>query len=313
MAGYYAEKWRVLDFSGFQGEIRAERGALSVESDGADAEVKVPVADVGVVLIGVNTRFSAGVIHRLVENDVAVIFCDWKGCPYGGAYGWSDHSRVGARHLAQAQLSLPRKKAAWTQLVKAKIHGQANVLACLSETGAGFLNQIAKAVKSGDISNSEGQAARYYWSKLWGETGFRRNPGIRDQENPQNSLLDYGYTVLRGHAMRAVCAAGLSPAIGVFHHGRSNYFALADDLIEPFRPAIDFCVAKLGTDTSRDSRAVKSALVEAAGGAFNGVGDSIPTEMTALAQRLGMYVEGEKQKLKVNIWDSVGLEARRLW
>lgn len=311
MSGYYAEKWRVLDFSQFRGTLTSQRGALTVQS--ADSEIRVPVADVGVVLVGINVRFSAAVIHRLVENDIAVIFCDWKGCPYGGAYSWSEHTRVGARHLSQAHLSQPKQKSAWAQLVKAKILGQANVLSALEKSGAGFLTQIAKAVKSGDSSNNEGQAARYYWSKLWGESGFRRNPGIRDQVIVQNSLLDYGYTVLRGHAMRAVCAAGLSPAIGLFHHGRSNYFALADDLIEPFRPAIDYCVSLLPADATLDRAETKHSLVEAAGGPFNSSGNSIPTEMTALAQRLGMYIEGDLLKLKVDSWDSGGLEHRRLW
>lgn len=301
MAGYYAEKWRVLDFSGFQGTLHAERGALSVRS--ADSTVHVPLIDVGVVLLGVNTCFSAGVMHRLVENDIAVIFCDWKGSPYGGAYAWSEHSRVGARHLAQAHLSLPKQKSAWTQLVKAKILGQANVLAALDISGDGFLKQLAKSVKAGDTANVEAQAARYYWKHLWGGDYFKRNPGIRDKIIPQNSLLDYGYTILRGHVIRAVCAAGLSPAIGVFHHRRSNYFALADDLVEPFRPAIDFCVAGALKGKSLDDPHTKKALVGAASGAFNADGDSIPTKMTELAQHLGLYVEGDSAKLKVSIWN----------
>lgn len=38
---------------------------------------------------------------------------------------------------------------------------------------------------------------------------------------------------------RAVVASGLHPTIGIFHSNRSNAFALADDLMEPFRPLVD--------------------------------------------------------------------------
>jgi CRISP-associated protein Cas1 len=44
---------------------------------------------------------------------------------------------------------------------------------------------------------------------------------------------------------RAVVAAGLHPTIGIFHANRGNAFALADDLVEPFRPLVDALVLSL--------------------------------------------------------------------
>ena len=55
----------------------------------------------------------------------------------------------------------------------------------------------------------------------------------------ENVLLNYGYSILRAATARAVCAAGLTPALGVRHHNRKNPFALVDDLMEPYRPLID--------------------------------------------------------------------------
>lgn len=54
-----------------------------------------------------------------------------------------------------------------------------------------------------------------------------------------NGLLNYGYTVLRSLVARSVVAAGLHPSIGIHHANRGNAFALADDLVEPFRPLVD--------------------------------------------------------------------------
>ena len=301
MAGLMTEKWRVVDFSQFAGEVHAARGALSVRRESGE-EITVPVADVAVVLFGVETLFTSGCVDRLLKNDISIVFCDWKGIPTGIASPWSDHSRVGARQISQASLSLPRRKAAWKEVVKAKINGQAQVLDLFASNGGDFLRGIAKKVASGDPTNCEGQAAKYFWNALFGPEGFRRHPGVRDSEFRANSLLDYGYTILRGHAMRAVIAAGLAPALGIFHHGRSNAFNLADDLIEPFRPAIDACVAGMAREEVLEDRAVRAALVKAAGETFGRTGNSIPAEMTALAQRFGQYAEGDIERLQVSYW-----------
>jgi len=55
-------------------------------------------------------------------------------------------------------------------------------------------------------------------------------------------LLNYGYTVLRAIAARALAASGLYAAMGLQHHNQYNSFALADDLMEPFRPLVDQAV-----------------------------------------------------------------------
>jgi CRISPR-associated protein Cas1 len=70
---------------------------------------------------------------------------------------------------------------------------------------------------------------------------FRRNVGHADE----NALLNYGYTLLRAATARAVVASGLHPTIGLFHSNRSNAFALADDLMEPFRPLVDCTVRSI--------------------------------------------------------------------
>jgi CRISPR-associated protein Cas1 len=95
-------------------------------------------------------------------------------------------------------------------------------------------------VKPGDPENIEAQAARRYWPLLLGAE-FRR-----DQAAPgANALLNYGYAVLRAGVARAICAVGLHPGLGVFHRNSQNPMPLVDDLMEPFRPAVDDAVRRL--------------------------------------------------------------------
>jgi CRISPR-associated protein Cas1 len=102
---------------------------------------------------------------------------------------------------------------------------------------------MAAEVKSGDTGNIEGQAARFYWPALLGED-FRRDP----DGPPPNGLLNYGYMVMRAACARAIVAAGLHPVFSLQHIHRNNTFALADDLMEIFRPAVDRVVLSLVKD-----------------------------------------------------------------
>lgn len=298
-----SKKWRIIDCSNLEGHISSERGALCIAPQSSDI-VSIPVADVAVVLVGPKVHFSTAVIHRVLADDVTVLFCDWKGVPEGGAYAWGEHARACARQRAQAQLSVPRQKNAWARLIRAKIHGQYLTLEKLNRSAAKMLASLEKEVRSGDPCNCEAQAARIYWQALWGDEGFHRYPGAGlVSEDCRNSHLDYAYTVLRGHGIRAVLAAGLAPALGLFHHGRSNNFALVDDLIEPFRPVVDFYVAQLSANAPMNAAATRQHLVAAASQPFNRNGLTIPSALEDLAQHFGQYCENDLEKLPVVAWD----------
>ncbi|GEO80952.1 CRISPR-associated endonuclease Cas1 [Pararhodospirillum oryzae] len=73
-----------------------------------------------------------------------------------------------------------------------------------------------------------------YWPALMG-AAFRRDP----EGGGPNGALNYGYTVLRAAAARAIVGVGLHPSLGIFHAGKRDPFQLADDLMEPFRPLVD--------------------------------------------------------------------------
>lgn len=292
-------RWRVLDFSSFEGELRSIRGGIEVVRKDAP-DVSIPIADVALVLVGQGVHFGTAVLHRLCSADVAVLFCDWRGVPEGGAYSWSDHGRVAARHRAQASLSEPRRKNAWGRIVHAKITGQAAVLKASGVEGGGELISLASEVRSGDPGNVEAQAARRYWRAYLGkEQG--RFPGAGELLG-WNACLDYGYSVLRGFVIRSLLAAGLCGSLGVFHRGRGNVFALADDLIEPVRPCIDSAVRELSRDASPSDPEVKRLLVAAATRRFTPEGLTVQAVLDDFAQQFGMYVEGDVRRLSPPVW-----------
>lgn len=293
-----ARGWRVLDATSLDGEVGGTRGRFTFVSE-QEGPRSAPAEDVAVLLIGGKVTLRPAALHYAAKHDVAVLFVDWRSVPYGGFFPWAEHTRVGARHRAQAELTQPRRKHAWQQLIRAKIAGQAANLAGRNDRGASHLAEMAAQVRSGDTLNAEGTAARYYWARIFESRSFSRDSNGTDAIN---GMLNYGYTVLRGYAIRAVLGAGLSPTLGVFHRGRSNYFNLADDLIEPFRPAIDSVVVDLGLGADLDDAEVKRAIVAAAAQPFRADGTRIPGALDDLAQQFGRFVEGDVARMTAPQW-----------
>lgn len=266
---------RVIDTTRLdKGEIRSMRGGIKVNGQ------RVPLEDVGTLLLGGSVTITGGALAMLAKYDVVVLNCDWRGVPDLVGYGWSANSRVAARHRAQADVSLPRRKASWASIVKAKIRGQRRNLEAFGAAGVERLRSLERETRSGDTTNCEAQAAKLSFQGLFGEEGFTRLPG---QGGSINALLDYGYTVMRGHVIRAIGAAGLCPTLALWHRNRGNTFVLADDLIEPFRPAVDFTVRSLPVGASLDDREVKEALVGVAGTAMGRAGR--PSKLLSLGWR----------------------------
>ena len=60
-----------------------------------------------------------------------------------------------------------------------------------------------------------------------------------------NSGLDYGYAILRSYLARLCVGYGLNSQLGIHHRNEYNRFNLVDDMIEPFRPFVDYFAYRL--------------------------------------------------------------------
>lgn len=203
----------------------------------------VPIEDIGVVIIdNPMVTLTIPLLNSLSEQNVAVIFCNQKGMPVSMLQNLDTNNTQGLTLRNQLSTTEPLKKKLWKQIIEAKIRNQAALLNVYGRDG-NILKPLYMNVKSGDADNREGAAARIYWTRLFGPHFIRD----RNQDGV-NVLLNYGYTILRGAVARAIASAGLFPAIGLFHRGRSNAFPLADDMMEPYRVFIDDIVYRLWQD-----------------------------------------------------------------
>ena len=211
--------------------------------DTPDDKRTIPIEDIGFVLIdNPMVSITMPLINALADNNVALIFCDEKSMPNAMLQNLDTHSLQCEILNKQIAIGEVLKKNLWKQTIEAKIKNQSKLLMKLGKDG-NVLKPYYSNVKSGDADNREGAAARIYWMRLFG------NDFVRDRNLPGiNSLLNYGYTILRAATTRALMGAGLLPAIGIFHHNRSNAFPLADDIMEPYRPYVDEIVYGMFND-----------------------------------------------------------------
>ncbi|MBX3404999.1 MAG: type II CRISPR-associated endonuclease Cas1 [Phycisphaeraceae bacterium] len=209
----------------------------------------IPCEDLGLLIVDErDTTYTHGLLAKLAEHGAALVVCGRDHIPIGVYAPLPRNTDLLARLDAQIAMSKPVRKRLWSRIVAAKIRAQARNLAADSPTRARLLG-IARSVRSGDPDNREAYAAMLYWPALFEAAPgiprpFRRQAGDPTAA-PPNNLLDYGYAVLRAALARAIVAAGLLPALGLRHIGRSNFFCLADDLVEPLRPFIDARVVQL--------------------------------------------------------------------
>lgn len=256
---------------------------------------QVPCEDIGVLLVDhVATTYTHSVFTRLLHFGAAIVLCGPNHLPAGMVMPMESNELTARRMRLQASAPLPLRKRLWKQIVRQKVKLQAMNLPEDSPVRNRLLAMAAE-VKSGDRSNVEGQAARFYWPALFGEE-FRRDPdGL-----PPNNLLNYGYIVLRSAVARALVAAGLHPVFSLQHSHRNNAFALADDLLEVLRPRVDRAALELMKQGSgfidRDSKEKLLGILgeEVTLGEQSG---PLMVQLHRFATSLLRCYEGESQKL----------------
>ena len=285
---------RIVDLSTNGLHVAVHRGFLTVSKDREEMG-RVALDDIGGVIAHAHgLTWSNTVFTRLSERAVPIVLCASNHAPVACVWPLEGNHLQGARLNAQVDASRPVGKRLWRDIVVAKIRMQGAVLASIGAEAGGF-GMLARKVRAGDPDNQEAQAARRYWPVLLGPD-FRR-----DQIGEgANALLNYGYTVLRATVSRAICAAGLHPSIGLHHANRGNAFALADDLMEPYRPIVDRAVYNLINDgCSEVSQGAKAALA-----ALTALDIAAPHGMSPmhvhagrLAQQLAALFTGENASL----------------
>lgn len=212
--------------------ITTKNEQLIIETNEKNATI--PIEDIGFIVIDhPETYISITAMNKLIENNCAVILCEKNHLPNGMFLNLNAHHIQQEIFHFQINATEPLKKQLWQQTIIEKIKNQGELLEKI--TGKkNSLDFLASKVLSGDTSNMEGVAAAQYW-KMFFEFDFKRERF----GNYPNNFLNYGYAILRAATARALSGSGLLNTLGIHHKSKYNAFALADDIMEVYRPIVD--------------------------------------------------------------------------
>lgn len=212
--------------------LHKERGLLRYQR--GDERRQLPLEDIrGVIIVTEKVTLTDRLIAALLDNGAFILHCDKKYRPIGLT---EPLPKIIKRKAAYQQARCTKKlqAAIWQRLLRAKIDNQRRLLKHIGARHA-YLETHLKNHKL-----NESACARYYWHEFFAHSGFTGLTRRHDDEHDINQMLNYGYAVLGAICHRSIVAHGLSPLFGVHHKANFHNHPFVYDVIEPFRPFIDY-------------------------------------------------------------------------
>lgn len=225
--------WRVVVISK-RSKLDYKMGSLVVRSE--DDEKRIFLNDISVLVCETTAiSITAYLLAELTARKIKVIFCDNQHNPASELIPMYGSYVSSGRIRDQISWSDDIKAKVWQEITKLKISNQAKVLQKASQPDRAkqLLNYVDQ-VEPGDKTNREGHAAKVYFNSLFGLEFYR------DANDIRNAILNYGYTILLSCFNREIAASGYLTQLGIWHDNAENPFNFGSDLMEPFRPIIDW-------------------------------------------------------------------------
>ena len=188
---------------------------------------KIHLSEMEILIVeSTAVSLTAALLNELSKKKIKVIFCDEKRNPSSELVSYYGSHDTSTKIRTQITWKDEVKKAVWTEIVADKIRKQAEHLEFWGREEADMLYGYINA-------------AKVYFNALFG-LDFTRS-----EENSTNAALNYGYALLLSAFNRCITANGYLTQLGLFHDNMFNPFNLASDLMEPFRPIVDYKVKKM--------------------------------------------------------------------
>lgn len=230
-----------------------------------EAEVEVLIREIDRILIFGNIQLTTPVLGTCLDRQIPVIFLSQLG-EYKGHLQNMAFTDISLQILQMERSQDQEFKQKMAQaIVWGKLWNSNQLLIRLnrkrkSDEMVKAINQLRGLIKT--VNNSrevltvnslrgyEGTGANQYFIALG---HLITNPGFswqgrthRPPQDPVNSLLSFGYSLLFENVLSLILAEGLSPYFGNLHGAKRQQAYLAFDLMEEFRsPVVDTLVMKM--------------------------------------------------------------------
>jgi CRISPR-associated protein Cas1 len=226
--------YHIVSIDAPQVDLTCRDGQLVCTTD--EAVKKLPLEDIASIIV---TSFSARIHSHLfleaARHGVALVICE-KFQPVALLL---PACRSADTLLTRRHLTLPdaARCRLWEKTIDAKCANQAFIASRIAPESLST-TQLARAA-TGRSARKEGGCAKLFWEIF--SDGLRVEGFARGRKlGGLNDLLNYGYAVLLSTVLQKLYGFGLDPMVGISHAIRERSAPLAYDLMEPFRPCVDW-------------------------------------------------------------------------
>ena len=253
---------------------------------------QIPIEDINLLLVSTTQAvITSALISKLAQNQTKIIFVDEKDNPVVETAVYYPGARNIAKLKEQFNWDEHLKELLWTKIVSQKIKNQIAVLENYHLAKDDVQNELDQ-LEINDESNREAIAARKYFMLLFDKNFVRRDTSA------VNAALDYGYAILLSSFNREIVMNGYLTYFGIHHCSQENQFNLASDLMEPFRPFVDYWV-KAHERIKELTPDIKYGLVELLSLEikFNGKKTLLTNAITVYVRECLKFLSGDSKKL----------------
>ncbi|OYD26790.1 CRISPR-associated protein Cas1 [Mycoplasma testudineum] len=267
-----------------------------------EKKILININDIDTLIIdSYSATLSVRLIQALVNANVNIILHNAKHEPSAFIVPIQGNNMSLKVLEKQLQWTKIYKNNVWRKIVANKIINQSRLLKNLNlldeENELKFV-EYRETIKGLDITNREGHAAKLYWKLLFGPEFIRDTDALKF--HVINSMLNFGYTVLRSYYTKSIVKKGLDSRISLFHKSVTNFFSLASDLMEPLRVYVDEIVYK-HKDSISFSLEIKEEIIKSFTSKIYYF-DSYQFINNLIDQSVDILVRGEQWK-EIFIWE----------
>ena len=284
--------WRSVIISQHAKLSYSSRNMVVQTDDGIN---QIPLDDIDLLLISTTQAvITTMLISELAKEQVKVIFTDNANEPVSETVDYYPNNRNVDLLKKQFNWDKGREQLLWTKIVASKIINQINVLAIYGVDNSELIDELNK-LEVDDVTNREAVVARKYFQQLFDKSFNRRD------FNPYNAAMNYGYSVLLANVNREIVSNGYLTYLGIHHHSDDNQFNLGSDLMEPFRPIIDYWLANQKFKELTPD--VKFGLVDLLNLElkFNGKQTLFRNMITDYVRNCLKFLSGEKDEVQIEV------------
>jgi CRISPR-associated endonuclease Cas1 subtype II len=268
-------------------KLESQLGTLLIRGD---SEQRIYIKEIETLIIeSTAVALTTALLADLTEAGANVLICNNQHLPVAVFQPMHAHHSVSKNIKEQLGWSEQTKQSCFTQIVKEKIGQQASCLGKLGqEKNSSTLITLIEKVNEHNAETCEANAAWAYFKALFGDKFTRNAPDWH------NIALNYGYSLLMATFAREIATCGYLTELGIWHKNNENAYNLASDLMEAFRPVVDYLVRQIGQkdyDEGKYKRqvvAIFRAVIE-----INGEKQSLVPAIRIYLNRVFKFMRGD--------------------